>query len=144
MMGLVRLRVCLTFSLLLSVLTGCGSVGMMVSPTKTYSGYETISLARTVPDYLNKAADVGTSLGYSVSRLNRSEHSIGFSKDAGLFVGVMIGKIERADVGLTFKNNGAVVEIEVHVMGNFDRGGQDTATTILNEFKSRLTRMLSA
>lgn len=131
------IAICLIVSL-----SGCGSIGAMASKTQTFMVNETVSFSRTPTNYLDTSAEIGKTLGYSVSGLDRSKNMIAFSKDAGMFIGVLVGKMEHADVTLTFKDEGRVVDISVSVLGNFGTGGQDAGSTILAEFKSKLTERL--
>ncbi len=132
----------LFIALFIAPLAGCGSIGMIASNTQNFSVHETVTFSRTPTNYLDTSAEIGKTLGYSVSGMDRSNNMIAFSKDAGMFIGVMIGKTERADVSLEFKNNGQTVDITVQVIGNFGTGGQDAGSTILAEFKSKLTERL--
>ncbi|MCP1118682.1 hypothetical protein [Robbsia andropogonis] len=81
---------------------------------------------------------VGKELGYDVSGFDKDAGSITLSSNAGLFVGAMIGKIQRATIMVRSLNGGRKLDLTVSVYGNFDQGGQEAATKRLNAFKEKL------
>ena len=122
------------------LIAACGDIGMIASPTKTFQGKDTLALSHAPRDFFAGATEVGRSMQYDVSGIDRSENTIRFSKDAGLFVGVMVGKIQHADIALRLENGGRAVDITVLTMGNFDTGGQEAAIAIIDSFKTRLAQ----
>jgi len=119
-------------------LVGCGSIGMMASKTETFKGKDSITLKAPRPDILNIVAEVGKSLGYSVSGLDREAGTISLSYDAGLFTGVMIGKINKTTLMIRSEKGGNELSILFWLMGNFGSGGQEAADKLIEDFKVKL------
>ena len=118
-------------------LVGCGSIGMMASKTETFTGKDSITLKTPRPDILSIVAEVGKSLGYSVSSLDKEAGTISLSYDAGLFTGVMIGKINKITLTI-FERGGNKLGISVFLMGNFGSGSQEAAGKLVEDFKVKL------
>lgn len=132
--------------LILLFVTSCGDVGMMVSDITTYNGFDVLKFdtVKNQDKIFSTISEIGNTLGYSVSVLNRRKGIITLAKDAGLFMGVMVGKIDKSTVQFSITNGGKVIEIEILLIGNFNAGGNEAATRILDQFKSRLKRRMSS
>jgi hypothetical protein len=120
------------------ILVGCGEIGLMASETQTFTGNDSITLQAPRADILNIAAEVGKSLGYNVSRLDKDRGTISLSYDAGLFIGVMIGKIQNATLTISSENGENKLSVSVFLMGNFGEGGQEAAMGRIEDFKAKL------
>lgn len=117
----------------------CGEIGMIASPTTTFSTTDALTLKRPATDFFDKSTVVGKSLGYDVSAINRTDNQISFTKDAGLGVGVLVGKIQHSDIDLKLSRNMRTIDIRIQNMGNFGTGGQQEATSTVDRFKERLS-----
>lgn len=117
---------------------------MMVSDITTYKGYDVLEFesVKNQDVIFSTISEVGKSLGYSVSTLDKRKGHIGLAKDAGLFTGVMVGKIDKSFVRFNITNGGKTVEIQIFVMGNFGTGGAEAATRALDQFKFGLKRRM--
>lgn len=117
---------------------------MMASNTTTYKGFEVFEFdtPKNQDVIYSTVSEVGKTLGYSVSSLDKRKRVIGLTKDAGLFIGVMVGKIEKSIVQFSIKNGGRTIEVEILVVGNFDTGGSEAANRILDQFESGLKRRM--
>lgn len=120
------------------ILVGCGTIGMMASETQTFNGKDSITLQTPKSDIIDVIADVGKSLGYNVSGLNRETGTISLSSSVSLFTGVMIGKINQSTLTIASEEGGKKLGIHVHLMGNFGTGGQEAATRLVEDFRAKL------
>lgn len=120
--------------------TSCGAVGMTVSDVTTFEGFDVLEFdtPKDQDAIFSAVSDIGKPLEYSVSGLDRKKGTIKLAKDAGMFIGVMVGKLEKSIVTFHITNGGKTVEIEILVMGNFGTGGSNVATAVLDQFKSGL------
>ena len=78
------------------ILVGCAEIGLIGSKTQTFTGRDSITLQALRPDILDVVAEVGKSLGYDVSGLDREAGTISLSSRSSMFTGVMIGKINHS------------------------------------------------
>lgn len=126
----------IVFALLLTV--GCGSIGMMASDTKNFTGRDILTLKTTRPDILELISETGKSLGYSVSGFDREFKRVSLSSGSSFFTTVMIGKVNRSTLTISVEEDGQKLGITVTVWGNFGAAGQEAATQLIDDFKKRL------
>jgi len=114
----------------------------MASKTQTFNGKDSITLQVPRSDILDVVAEVGKSLGYNVSGLNRETGTISLSSSVSLFTGVMIGKINETTLIISSEKGGKKLGIHVHLMGNFGTGGQEAATRLVEDFRAKLLKKI--
>lgn len=120
------------------ILVGCGAVGMMASKTESFTGDDSITLQAPREDILNVVAEVGKSLGYSVSSLDKKKGVIVLHYNLGSLASTTVGKIEKATLGIRSEEDGKKLFIGVKVIGNFGEGGQEAAMKRIEDFKAKL------
>ena len=119
----------------------CGSVGMMASNTKSFQATDRIRLRRAPRNFVADVQQIGPRLGYAVSGIDAVNNSVSFNKDAGMFIGVMVGKIENSTIVLT--QNGRTIDIQLTIIGNFGTSDQVAATQELEAFKREIENTFS-
>lgn len=124
------------------IFVGCAEIGLMGSKTQTFNGKDSITLQTPRSDILDIVAEVGKSLGYNVSGLDRESGTISLSSSASLFTGVMIGKINRSTLHISSLEGGKKLGILVMLVGNFGTGGQEAATRLVEDFKAELLKKI--
>ena len=127
-------RTALALSLL--VLTSCGGVGAMVSPTHTYTTSDSLVLKRPATNFVVNVSDVGKSLGYDVAGIEGN--TVDLADDNSVGMGALIGKIGYKHVKLTLEPGGHAIKIDLMVTGNFDDATQEAATERLAKLKAAL------
>ena len=126
------------------VLVGCGGVGLLGSKTQRFTGKDSILLQVSRPDILDIVAEVGKSMGYNVSALDREAKTISLSSSSSVFSTVLIGKMSQATLTISSKDNGKRLNIDVFVTGNFGTGGQEAAMKIIDDFKTKLLERIES
>lgn len=124
----------------LMLLTGCAETGALDSPPKIFRGTEVLDLPVKRADILDVIADVGKSLGYSVSQLDRAAGIIGLSSDSSLLTRLLTGTMNT--LTLQTKEDGRRLAVNVMVSGFFGTGDQDAATRLVTDFKRKLIERL--
>jgi hypothetical protein len=138
MIGFLRLF------LLLTLLTGCGSVGMIASPATTFQMTDQLKLKTISPDILNKITAAGKSLGYSVSLINRQSGNITLHKSTNMLATVAVGTMSDGQLALPVDNSTPALNINLTVIGNFGASSEEAADKIMREFEDELTKQLQA
>ncbi len=119
---------------------GCGEVGILAGGRdQTFSGRETLELKTPRTDILDVVAEVGKSMGYDVSSLDKKANTISLSSGSSLLTTMLIGKVNQATLTVFSKDNGANLDVHIMVMGNFGAGGQAEATKIMDDFRTKLS-----
>jgi hypothetical protein len=120
-------------------MTGCGTVGILISDSETFIISDQINLKATKEDILDIVADVGRSMDFKVKEIDRRAKTISITTQSSLFRGVMIGSSSTADITVILGDN---IEIKVITSGNFGAGGQKAAEELLQKFKEKLLEKL--
>jgi len=143
MRAILRISLALALAIITSlVLFSCAEIGLFGSKTQTFTTRESLELKPPRPDILDVAAEVGKSMGYDISSSDKRAGTIGLSSSTSFLTEVLIGKINQSDLTIMLGNNGASLDINIMVMGNFGAGGQEAAMTILNDFITRLSQKI--
>ena len=119
-------------------LTGCSSIGLMSSKAQTFTGTYSIDTKNERPDILYIIAEVGKSLRYEVSSINKEMGSISLSRNEGFFSEFMTGEIDTIDLDISSENNGHKLNIVVNLFANFGHANQEIAMKHVEEFKAKL------
>ena len=123
------------------ILVGCAGIGI-ISKMQTFTGRDSITLQAPRPDILDVVAEVGKSLGYDVSGLDREAGTISLSSKSSMFTGVMIGKTNFSTLTISSEEGGKKLGIRVVLGGNFGTGGQEAATRLVEDFKAELLKKI--
>lgn len=119
--------------------SACGAVGMIAGgEMQTYQGGDSFSLARPLPDPLGSIQDVGKSLGYSVSGVDRPRSTVDLSLGTSMATVGLIGKSSTTTLTVTVAPNGTEITTSIMCVGNFGAGGQEAAEGRLKEFRNAL------
>lgn len=124
------------------LLSGCPEIGVMFSKQQTFIGQESMQLKSPRPDILDVIAEVGKSMGYEVTALNKQFDSISLGAQSSMLNVVLIGKISHVDLSIMSREGGRILDVQVMASGNFDTGGQEAAMKILNDFKENLSKKI--
>jgi len=133
----------LVVAVLCALLGGCGAEVMMLSDTTTFQGDEQFKLRRPTSDFIALATAVGPAIDYHVSRIDNKTKTVVLTKDAGLGMGVLIGKIKRVDIALQLQADGRTVDMTISIMANFDKGNQAMEAEIAASVKAAFDKMQS-
>jgi|GEM_PF-3004105 len=120
------------------MLVGCAEIELFGSKIQTFRGKDSMLLPVSRPDILDIVAEVGKSMGYSVSALDREANTISLSSSSSMLSTALIGKTSQAMLTISSKDNGKRLDINVIVTGNFGTGGQEAAMKIIDDFKTKL------
>mgnify|MGYP001610262669 CR=1 FL=1 len=123
-------------------LVGCGTVGMMASDAQTFTGKDSITLQTPRSDILDVVAEVGKSLGLTVTGLDKEAGTIHLSSGASFFTTMMIGKMNSSTLIISSQEGGRKLAVQVHVTGNFGTGGQEGAASLVGDFKAKLLQKI--
>ena len=122
---------------------GCAGLGYMVGgDIQTFQGRESIILPVPKSNILDIVAEVGKSLGYSVSGLDREAGTISLSSGTSILTQAMIGKMNQSTLSVSLGEGGKKLDIGVSLMGNFGTGGQEAATNLVGDFKAKLLQKI--
>ena len=128
---------------LIMAIPGCGMVGMMAGGgTDNFMGEDSFTVQPPREDILDVVAQVGKSLGYKVSGLNKEMGTISLTSRTSMATGMLIGKQSNATLTVASKENGKKLGISIFLMGNFGTGGQEHAEKLMSEFKAKLSETL--
>jgi hypothetical protein len=120
------------------MLVGCAGIGIVGSKDQRFTGKDSLLLQNPRPDILDVIAEVGKSMGYSVSSLNKEANTISLSSSSSMLTTSLIGKMSQATLLIFLKDRGEKLDIEVFVSGNFGTGGGESAMELINDFKAKL------
>jgi hypothetical protein len=126
------------FAFVVLFVTACGPVGTMVSQNKEFSGQNAITLSGSRPDIIDLIAEIGKSMGLSITQFSKETGTVGFGRNPNMAVGVLIGKISAVEMLVKVTEGGRQIYVSTAVAGNFGTGTQDAATQLFNEFKTKL------
>jgi len=93
-------------------------------------------------DILDMIADVGKSMKFDVSAIDKNSGYITLSYGASFGTTMLIGKMQNSRLEFRITDGGKRLEIGVLVMGNFGTGGQEAADKLVADFKTRLAERL--
>ncbi len=123
-------------------LTGCSIIGLVVSENQTFHGKDSFTLQTPRTDTIDVMSNVGKSLGYNISGLDRERYTLSLSDQNSSFVYLLIGKTSRSTLSISSFDGGKKFDINVIVIGNFGNGSQEAAEKRVNDFKARLSERL--
>lgn len=120
---------------------GC-AVGLL-STTKTFTGHYSIVLKESKDDILDIIANVGKSMEYEVSSIDKQNNSIGLTDQTSRATTALIGKTSRSTINFSIKKNLKIIDTRITLVGNFDYANQENADKIIEEFKIKLYEKLN-
>ena len=124
------------------LLAGCAEVGFLGSKNQTFRTTDSMLLDTPRADILDLVADVGKSMKFDVSAIDKNTGSITLSSSAAFATTVLIGKMNNSNLKVTIQDGGKKLDIWLFIMGNFGTGGQEAAEKLVNDFKTRLRERL--
>ncbi len=128
--------------ILLLTVSACAEVGFIASPIQNFSGKDSILLTASRSDILDIAAEVGKSMGFYVSALDRDRNIVSLSSGSSFAIALLIGKTSDAILTINSNDKGKKLDVDIWLMGNFGTGGQDEAEGLLKEFRIRLLQKI--
>lgn len=139
---ITSLRSCVSVAIgtcITAMLIGCAPIGHMISdPGQTYTGRDSLILQAPEPNILHTVGEVGKSLGYKVSGLDKERGTIRLTSTSPLFVSVMVGKSSSATLSISIKDSGKKLDIGVVAYGNFGAADQENVMALVSDFKAKL------
>ena len=128
--------------LALVFLSGCSAVGLIASDMETFTINDQIDIKTTRVDILDVVAEVGRSIEFKVSGIDRGAGSISLTSQTSMFKGVMLGSGGGSNITVTLSDKNKRMEIGIYTWGNFGMGGQKAAEELLKNFKEKLLEKL--
>lgn len=119
-------------------LTGCGTVGTLVSKTEQFEVTDSVVLRAKPRDFVAAVEAVGQSLGYKVSGLDRASNKVTLSTSSSLATGVLIGKVKNFSMTATLGADGRTVAITAYSIGNFKTADRENVEKRIADFKTAL------
>lgn len=138
-----KMKFTFVFFATLIFLGGCGAQIALLNPPQTFGGTDSMVLNTRRTDILEVIASVGKSMNYTVSALDKNAGYIGLSADYSRAGMLFTGKQNQSNLMISIKEGGKRLDISVSVIGNFGSGGQEAATEIVDNFKSKLKEQLA-
>jgi hypothetical protein len=118
-------------------LSACG-VGAL-TPVKSYSTSESLTLGRPAVNFFDAAQEVGRSLGYRVAGIDRARNTVTLSTGAiGGIQSMTIGKMTTTSITLTLSAGGREITMDFMGTGNMGTVGQKRANERLAQLKTAL------
>ncbi len=126
-------------AVLLSItLSSCTSVGLLVSPQREFTTTQTMQLRARPANFVDTVAQVGKSLGYNYSGVDRAKNKLKLTDHSTAGMGVLIGKISRLELTIWLSPNGRTVNFEIAAAGNYSTSNQDKIEARLQKLKDAL------
>lgn len=139
----VRITLALVGASLLLPLSGCGSVGSLVSKSEQFEIADSVVLPARPRDFMAAAETAGQSVGYRVSGLDRANNKVTFTNHSSVAIGVLIGKAKRFQMDAALGGDGRTVKIAVFAAGNFGSADRVEIEKQVADFKAALIAQVS-
>jgi uncharacterized protein YceK len=127
----------LTAALLLT-LSGCGSIGSIVSKSETFQVTDSMTLRSRPRDFVGAVEAAAKSLKYDIAGLDRANNKVTLSDSSSLATGVLIGKTKQFRMEVALGGDGRTVGITVYAMGNFGSADREKVEKRVADFKAAL------
>jgi hypothetical protein len=125
-----------------SLLAGCGAVGMMIGGMpKEYTLNKTIKLKKSYPNILELVAESGKELGYRIAGMDEKLNSVTLGTDMSYIQIGLIGKSNMSRLTIT-KQNDKLLNVSCFIMGNFGAAEYDNAMKVYGDFENKLLSKL--
>ncbi len=131
------MRILLTILAALS-LSGCTSVGMLVSPQREFTTTQTMQLRARPANFVDTVVEVGQSLDYKYSGVDRAKNKVKLTDHSTAGIGVLIGKVSRLELNISLSPNGRTVNFEIAAAGNYSTSNQEKIEARLQQLKDAL------
>lgn len=118
-------------------LSGCAELSLL-SNAENYQGHETLHLDKAPTNALDGLAEVGKSLGYSVSSMDKEGQSVGLTSQTSSLAAGLIGHYGMTTLTIKVLPDGATLDVGILLTGNFGSGGQAEAEKVFGDFKRRV------
>lgn len=123
-------------------LTGCSTVGTMVSKSEGFELTDSLVLRTKPSDFVAATEAAGQSVGYRVSGVDRAKNQVIFSNNSSMATSVLIGKIKLFRMEVTLGGDGRTVAIMVNASGNFGSANREKLEKQVADFKAALIQRL--
>jgi len=128
-----------------TIFVGCGGVGMLAGGrVQTYMGSYSIMLEAPREDILDIVAEVGRTMGYSVSGLDRDQGTISLSSGSSMATTGLLGKSSQATIYVAIVELGKKLDTRISLVGNFGKGTQKAADKLFEDFKTKLLERINS
>lgn len=127
----------------LSLVTGCGAVGMVAGGSiDQFTGTYGIKLDTARADIYDAITEVGKEMDMSLYELDTTSHKIVLSSGYSTASASLIGKSSASAIAVQLDNTLKDLSVGVTVQGNFGYGKKENADKIFNDFKTKLLTKL--
>ena len=123
---------------LLLPLSGCGSIGTIVSKNESFEVVDSVLLRSRPRDFVGSVEAVAQSLKYDVSGLDRANNKVTLSDNSSMATTVLIGKVKLFRMEVTLGGDGRTVNITVYSSGNFNTADRQKIEKRVADFKAAL------
>jgi hypothetical protein len=121
----------------LFLLAGCAPVGVLVGgSTKTYR--ESYQIKSSTPiDVYGKIDAVAEKTGFPVSGIDKEKGIVSFTKGVSAGAAIMIGSGKAGSISIS-EIGTKTLQINIHLVGNFDYGTKEKTDQLFNTVSSIL------
>lgn len=129
--------------LLAAALSGCATVGTMVSKSEHFEITDSVVLRARPRDFVAAVEAVAEAQGYRVSGLDRANNKVTLSSNSSMATSVLIGKVKLFRMDVTLGGDGRTVNIVVYAGGNFGSADRGKVEKRVADFKVALVAQAS-
>lgn len=115
-----------------------GCANLFYTGTHQYAGTDSLSLPSTKPDILDIIAEVGKSMGYTISKQESRVDRIELSSSGSMFSTGVESKISEVNLTIIVQEGGTKLDIYSYVVGDLGPKGWEAGQKIVNDFKAHL------
>lgn len=137
-MNFKRIAVLMLFGIFFS---GCG-FGHMVSKTEQFSSHESIMLNSDRSDVFDIIAEVGESIGYKVSGIDKQNKKISLTSQSSTASVGLLGSAYYHIITFTVKSEDKLIDMYISLSGNFSSANKKEADKLYEEFKTKISERL--
>lgn len=120
--------------------SGCG-FGHMVSKTERFSSHESIMLNSDRSDILDIIAEVGESIGYKLSEIDKQNKQVSLISQSSTG-NLLIGSAHYNKITFTVKSEDKLIDMNILLQGNFSSASKEEADKLYEEFKTKISERL--
>ncbi len=128
---------------LLLPLSGCGSIGTLVSKSEQFEITDSVVLRSRPRDFVASVEAAAQLLKYDVSGLDRAKNKVTLTDNSSIATGVLIGKSNLFRMEVTLGADSRTVNIMVSAFGNFGTSDRVKVEKRVADFKAALVAQTS-
>jgi hypothetical protein len=121
---------------LLLPLSGCGTVGTLVSKNENFEITDSVVLRSRPRDFVAAVEAAAQAQGYKVSGLDRANNKVVLSNNSSMATTVLIGKVKLFRMEVMLGGDGRTVNIAVFAGGNFKTADREKVEKQVADFKA--------